>query len=113
MTTPQTISTESIKASLRNPEGKDRFRQPYCAYIADRLPDIVSPQTFHTEVDRIVREIIDGKSSDPTKPVPPLVRDQAKVLGSFLLDDIVGLAREHCQPDFANGVYAAHKQHYG
>ena len=113
MTTPQTISTESIKASLRNPEGKDRFKHSYCAYIADRLPDIASPQSFHAEVDRIVREIIDGKSSDPFKPVPPLMSDHAKTLGSFLLDDIMGLAQEYCPPDFADGVYAAHKRHYG
>ena len=47
MTTPQTISTESIKANLRNPEGKGWFRQLYYAYIAERLPDDASPQTFY------------------------------------------------------------------
>ena len=113
MSNGQTISTESIKSSLRNPQGKDTFRLAYSAYIADRLSDTASPQTFHAEVDRIVREIIDGNSSDPTKLVPPIVRDHVRQDGSFWLDDIVGLAQEHCPPDFANGVYAAHKQHYG
>ncbi|MBI2659474.1 hypothetical protein HYX05_05245 [Candidatus Woesearchaeota archaeon] len=114
MSNGQTISTEGIKANLRNPQGKDEFRLPYCAYIADRLPDTVSPQTFLEVVDKVVREIIAGESSDSTRPVPRgIVRDHAKKLGSFLLDDIVGLAKEHCPSGFAEGVYAAHKKHYG
>jgi len=111
---PSEISIETIKASLRKPEGKDLFQKPYCAYIADRLPATASPESFHATVDKIVREILAGESSDSTQPIPRgIVRDQASVLGSFLLDDIVRLAQEHCPPDFANGVYAAHVKHYG
>ena len=108
-----TISTETIRASLRNPEGKDSFRQTFCAYIAARLPDEADPQTFHAAVDEILREMIDGNSSVPGIPVPPLVRDHAKYLGSFLLEESVVIARDHCPPDFALSVYAVHLQHYG
>ncbi|MDO8460733.1 MAG: hypothetical protein Q7S74_06500 [Nanoarchaeota archaeon] len=107
------IPAEEIKDKLRNLEGKDILTKLYCGYLADRFPDKLSPYSFHVEADKIVREMITGQTTDPTKPIPPFLRDQARTLGSYLIDEIVGTAKAYCSEEFAAGVLKAHNLQYG
>lgn len=108
----QQIPMREIKKNLRENPGIYGSSR-YTAYLADRLSDELSPREFFLEANKIIREMSDGISTDPTKPVPVDVVVYARSQGSFLITDLgIALAKEYCPEDFAKAVRELHREAY-
>ncbi len=103
------ISMNAIKTALKSNQGV--YGPGYTSYLADRLDDELSPREFIQKGNEVIREMIDGQSSDQTKPVPFSVHVYAKNVGSFLLTDFgIALSQTYCPPEFAKAVRVLHKE---
>ena len=108
----QKIPMEGIKKKLRENPGIYGSSR-YTTYLADRLGDELSPREFFLEANKIIREMSDGTSTDPTKPVPVDVIVYARTQGSFLITDLgIALAKDYCPEDFAKAVRELHRKAY-
>ena len=106
------IPMEEVKKKLRENPGEYGSSR-YTAYLAGRLGDELSPREFFSEANRIIREMSNGTSTDPTKPIPADVVVFARMQGSFLVTDLgIGLAKDYCPEDFAEAVRELHREAY-
>lgn len=103
------VSMSDIKDKLRKDPGN--YDSRYTPYLADRLPDKLSPREFFDWGNSLIRELSTGQSSDSTKSIPGSVVVYARMQGSFLITDFgIALSQKYCPPEFAQAVRELHRQ---